>query len=243
MVPTGISLLGPSHSAEKWTPLNSRFHRYYEPLRHPKAPGLSLAGVRLAIPDHAKGLPVLRTLSLCTCCRHYPGAVTGGAASLIHPVISAFPERVAGSACASAFSRFARRSLALRPAHSRCHQFVTRFTRRLQPFRYLHSCSGCFRLERLPGGACTRWKKRRLFTAHTHCCPSVSFFEGPNLPAMRPFPLPAMYCCTQWSLNDPLPILALSAVVESARTGVQWRPRKCDVSRSPSRRPPRKSRI
>jgi hypothetical protein len=25
--------------------------------------------------------------------------------------------------------------------------------RRLQPFRYLHSCSGCFRLERLPGGA------------------------------------------------------------------------------------------
>jgi len=28
----------------------------------------------LVIPDHAKGLPVLRTLSLCTCCRHYPGA-------------------------------------------------------------------------------------------------------------------------------------------------------------------------
>ena len=25
--------------------------------------------------------------------------------------------------------------------------FVTRFTRRLQPFRYLHSCSGYFRLE------------------------------------------------------------------------------------------------
>ena len=30
--------------------------------------------------------------------------------------------------------------------------------RRLQPLRFLHSCSGCFRLERLPGGACTHWK-------------------------------------------------------------------------------------
>src|SRR5437899_10311637 len=30
------------------------------------------------------------------------------------------------TACASAFSRLAQRSLALRPAHSRCHQFVAR---------------------------------------------------------------------------------------------------------------------
>src|SRR5437588_7832664 len=74
-------------------------------LRIPKAPGLSLAGVRLIIPDHALGSPVLRALSLCTCCRHGRGA---------------------GSACTSTFSRLARRSLALRPAHSRCHQFVTR---------------------------------------------------------------------------------------------------------------------
>jgi hypothetical protein len=29
---------------------------------------------------------------------------------------------------------------------------------RLQPFRYLHDCSGYFRLERLPGGICTHWK-------------------------------------------------------------------------------------
>src|SRR5437762_9121024 len=27
--------------------------------------------------DHALGFPVLRTLSLCTCCRHYPGAAAG----------------------------------------------------------------------------------------------------------------------------------------------------------------------
>ena len=43
-----------------------------------------------------------------------------------HPAVSAFPGRGAGSACTSTFSRLARRSLALRPAHSRCHQFVTR---------------------------------------------------------------------------------------------------------------------
>src|SRR6516225_7820187 len=55
----------------------TRLLRYYGPLRHPSAPGLSLTGVRLIIPDHAVGLPVLRALSLCTCCRQYPGAAAG----------------------------------------------------------------------------------------------------------------------------------------------------------------------
>jgi len=86
------------------------------------APGLSVTGVRLIIPDHALELPVLPALSLCACCRHYPGPATGGPASLIHPVVSAFPGMASGSACASSFSRLARRSLALRPAHSRCHR-------------------------------------------------------------------------------------------------------------------------
>src|ERR1700725_21666 len=91
----------------------TRLQRYYEPLRHPRAPSLSVTGVRLVVPDHALGLPVLPALSLCTCCRHYPGAATGLDASLIHPVVSAFPERVVGSACASSFSRIAQRSLTL----------------------------------------------------------------------------------------------------------------------------------
>ena len=100
----------------------TRLQRYCEPLRHPTAPDLSLAGIRLVIPDHASRLPVLRTLSLCTCCRHYPGAATGRLFRSFHPAVSAFPDRVVGSACASTFSRFARRSLALRPAHSRGHR-------------------------------------------------------------------------------------------------------------------------
>ncbi len=83
----------------------TRLQRYYEPLRHPRAPGLSVTGLRLVVPDHALGLPVLPALSLCTCCRHYPGAATGFVASLIHPVVSAFPGMAAGSAYASTFSR------------------------------------------------------------------------------------------------------------------------------------------
>ena len=104
----------------------TRLQRYCEPLRHPKAPDLSLAGVRLVIADHAMGLPVLRTLSLSTCRRQYPGAAAGRILRSSHPAISAFPDMAVGSACTSSFSRLAQRSLALRPAHSRCHQFVTR---------------------------------------------------------------------------------------------------------------------
>jgi hypothetical protein len=125
---------------------------HYGPLRHPNAPGLSLTGVRLIIPDHAMGLPVLRALSLCTCCRQYPGAAAGRNPRSSHPAVAAFPDSAVGSACTSTFSRLARRSLALRPAHSRGHHIVTAI-RRLQPFRYLHDCSDCFRLERIAGWA------------------------------------------------------------------------------------------
>src|SRR5437764_13945057 len=33
-------------------------------------------------------------------------------------------------------------------------------------FVTLHDCSGCFRLERLPGGACTHWKAPPCHGAH-----------------------------------------------------------------------------
>ena len=144
----------------------TRLQRYSEPLRHPKAPGLSVTGVRLVVPDHAFGFPVLPALSLCTCCRHYPGAATGLTASLIHPVISTFPERVVGSACASSFSRIAQRSLALRPAHSRCHQFVARL-----PEGFSHFVTSMTAPVASGWSICrvgfTPTGKRRLITAHT----------------------------------------------------------------------------
>src|SRR5208337_449197 len=51
----------------------------------------------------------------------------------------------------SAFTRVAARTLVPSPICDQLH-------RRLQPFRHLHDCSGCFRLERSPGGARTHWK-------------------------------------------------------------------------------------
>ena len=100
----------------------TRLQRYYEPLRHPRAPGLSLTGFRLVIDDHALGLPVLRALSLCTCCRHYPGAADGRIASLIPPSRISLPRKgcrvglriVLFEAC-SAFTRVTACTLALSP--------------------------------------------------------------------------------------------------------------------------------
>src|SRR4029450_1999168 len=65
----------------------TRLPRDSEPLRHPRAPGRSLAGFRLVIPDHALGLPVLRALSLCTCCRHCPGAAAGARPRSSSPLV------------------------------------------------------------------------------------------------------------------------------------------------------------
>src|SRR3954453_1793313 len=40
--------------------------------------------------------------------------------------------------------------------------YVVTAIRRLQTLRLLHVCSGRFRLERSPGGACTHWKSAAL---------------------------------------------------------------------------------
>ena len=111
------------------------------------------------------GLPVLRALSLCTCCRQYPGAASGRRLRSSHPAVSAFPEIAVGSACTSTFSRLARRLLTLRPAHSRGHLYVTRYTEGFSHFvtsmtaPVASGWSGR-RVGLAPTG------KRRLVTAH-----------------------------------------------------------------------------
>src|SRR5262249_4968746 len=55
----------------------------------------------------------------------------------------------------SAFTRVAACTLARSP-------YVVTAIRRLQTLRLLHVCSGRFRLERSPGGACTHWKSAAL---------------------------------------------------------------------------------
>jgi hypothetical protein len=144
----------------------SRLPRYYGPLHHPKPPGTSLTNFRLVIPDHAKGLPVLRALSLSTCCRHYPGTATGGLALLIHPDVSAFPGRVVGSACASSFSRLAQRSLALRPAHSRCHRFCGPLSQGFSHFLTSIAAPVASGWSISPGGIRTHCKAPPLHGAH-----------------------------------------------------------------------------
>ena len=121
-------------------------------------PDLSVTGVRLVVPDHIFGLPVLRALSLCTCCRQYPGTATVFVLALSHSRISLprFASRVdlrivLFEDC-SAFTHVAACTLALSP------YFVTTITRRLQPCRYLHNRSGCYWLEPWPGGTYTHRK-------------------------------------------------------------------------------------
>src|SRR6266478_3619999 len=79
----------------------------------------------------------------------------------------------------SAFTRVAACTLARSPIRDPA-------TRRLQTFRRLHACSGCFRLERLPGGACTHWKAPPCHGAHPFrtLVESVSFLSSYLLPAI-----------------------------------------------------------
>jgi len=128
----------------------------------------------------------LRALSLCTCCRHYPGAATGCIPRSSHPAVSAFPDSTIVSACTSSFSRFARRSLALRPAHSRGHQFVTSY-----PKASDISSPPCL-LRLLPAGANRRvglapTGKRRLVTAHVESGPSRTRVGPTGLRRLRTF--------------------------------------------------------
>src|SRR5258708_11384879 len=129
-------------------------------------PALSLAGVRSVIADHAIGLPVLRTLSLSTCRRHYPGTASGRIASLISSRRISLPRngcrvdlRIVLFEDYSAFTRVATCTLALSPIRDTLIEgfshFVTSMTAPIAS-----GWSDC-RVGFAPTG------KRRLCTAHT----------------------------------------------------------------------------
>src|ERR1700716_3620259 len=129
---------------------------------------LSASPGRPACPSRASGWSSLPTPWGLPCCVRFPCvhavATTpaqrlGVLFALLHPVVSAFPERVVGSACASSFSRIARRSLALRPAHSRCHLFVTRIPKASA------SSLPPWLLRLLPAGAFAGWDLHPLESA------------------------------------------------------------------------------
>src|ERR1039458_2779798 len=82
---------------------------YYEPIRHPVAPGLSLAGVRLVLSTTQQGFP-------CCCCFPLPYMLSPIPRRNPRLLIARFiwdvglPQFCAGSASALSFSRPARRS-------------------------------------------------------------------------------------------------------------------------------------
>ena len=154
----------------------------------------------MIIPDHALGLPVLRTLSLCTCRRTTPVQRTGALVAQACPSVSAFPETTIGSVCTSSFSRIARRSFTLRPAHSRGHQNRDRY-----PKASDISSPPCL-LRLLPAGAVAGrglhpLEKRRLVTAHVASGqwnqspfgtppPVGALLTYASRPALHPWPAP-----------------------------------------------------
>ena len=120
-----------------------------ETLRLPTAPGLSLAGIRLIIPDHAVGSPALRTLSLCTCRRHYPGAASGRMISARNPAVSAFPERSSGPP-------------AHRPFRGSAFTHVTAWTLALSPIRDTHTESFSYFVTSTAAPVAFGWSVRRV---------------------------------------------------------------------------------
>ena len=170
-------------SASKADPTNSNHSSTCGADRHPETPrrmtsgttNLSVTPKRPACPSRASGWSSLPTpwgfqccvrFPSCACYRQYPGAAAGRRLRSSRPTVSTFPERAIGSACTSSFSRLARRSLALRPAHSRRHLYVTRFTEGFSHFVTSMTAPVAF------GWSVRRVGKRRLLTAHANSGPS-----------------------------------------------------------------------
>jgi hypothetical protein len=125
----------------------TRLRRYYEPLRHPTRPGLSLASCQLI---HTAITAGTSRVAHGPHCVHAVANTPAGRMELVRSYNSirfglpTKPGRVGScitifGAC-SAFTHVTAYTLAKSPSDS-LHQ-------RLQPFRCLHYCSDCYRVER-----------------------------------------------------------------------------------------------
>src|SRR5271156_1085657 len=144
----------------------TRLHQYYEPLRHPKRPGLSLASCQLIHTAITAGTSRVAHGPLCL---HAVANTPAGRMEFVRSYDSirfGLPRNRGGSAPALVFSRPAQRSLRLRPACSPS-RLCDPLHRRLQQLRCLRCCFDCYRAERtqFPGGF-TPAVDHRLFTAH-----------------------------------------------------------------------------
>jgi hypothetical protein len=119
--------------------------------------GLSATPSRPACPSRAsswssrpttrQGFPCCVRSPVCTCCRHYPGTVTGCSHRSLPQSWQPSPHGLTGRPVQRPFR-------GLLSVHSRYGLYTRQVThgdplhRRLQPLRYLHDCSDCSRLER-----------------------------------------------------------------------------------------------
>jgi len=136
----------------------TRLHRYYEPVRHPRRPGLSLTRVRLRSRFSPLGLPVLQQLPM------YRHAVTITPVGPLDQIA-----RNEGLSTTSTFhqrrrpSPYDRRVGSHVKSFEACSVFTARYglttrrtaktarlSQRLRRLRYLHRRSDSFRLERSP---------------------------------------------------------------------------------------------
>ncbi|KFB68811.1 MAG: hypothetical protein CAPSK01_001666 [Candidatus Accumulibacter vicinus] len=136
------------------------------------------------------GLPVLRLPSSSTHAVTNTPAEPQTAFRSHSPVTSAFPVFTPGRLPHHTFSRPAQCSIKLRPACSPS-SLQNPLHQRLQPLRYLHDCSSCYRPERkLPDGFRTRWKTAPLHGARERKCWTprlVVILRSPERPYLRPF--------------------------------------------------------
>ena len=125
----------------------TRLRRYYEPLRHPSRPGLSLTSCQLTLTAITAGTSRVAYGPLCL---HAVANTPAGLMEFVRSydsTIFGLPRNRGGSAPALRFSRPAPRLLTLRPARSPSRQ-CDLLHRRLQQLRCLRRCFDCYRVER-----------------------------------------------------------------------------------------------
>jgi hypothetical protein len=123
---------------------------------------------------------------LCTCRRQYPGAAAGRRLRSSHPAVSAFPDTPVGSACTSSLSKIARRSLTLRPVHSRRPPIRGPLSEGFGHFVTSMTAPVASGWSELAGWGLHPLEKRRLITAHVESrCGAVTL--GANISVSAPF--------------------------------------------------------
>ena len=143
----------------------TRLRQYYEPLRHPKRPGLSLTSCQLIHTAITAGTSRVAYGPLCL---HAVANTPAGRMEFVRSYDSisfGLPRNRGGSAPASLFSGPAQRSLTLRPACSPS-RLRDPLHQRLQQSRCLPCCSDCYRVERTSSRAGIPPLWTSAFTAH-----------------------------------------------------------------------------